>query len=155
MILSTLSGWRLLAITPWVRARARALLAPHSTVEEGARARADPGQRKTVHANRKYIEVPSKHRIDLVVAEMGLFRRGFLSMYNHQDSFRESQFLAQQKDSLHRIIYTERRNCDRISNDPVILKFSLPTLGCFALLFYRSRAARDKITLAFVLQLLR
>ena len=36
-----------------------------------------------------------------------------------------------------------------------LLKFSLLTLGCFATLFYRSRAARDKITLALVLQLLR
>ena len=30
-----------------------------------------------------------------------------------------------------------------------LLKFSLLTLGCFAPLFHRSRAARDKITLAF------
>ena len=37
--------------------------------------------------------------IDLVVAEMSLFRRGLLSMYSHHDSFRESQSLAQQKDS--------------------------------------------------------
>ena len=40
--------------------------------------------------------------IDLVVAEMDLFRRGLLSMYSHHDPFRESQSLAQQKDSLHR-----------------------------------------------------
>ena len=33
-----------------------------------------------------------------------------------------------------------------------LLKFSLLTLGCFAPLFHRSRAARDKIQLAFVLQ---
>ena len=36
-----------------------------------------------------------------------------------------------------------------------LLKFSLLTLGCLAPLFHRSRAARDKISRAFVLQLLR
>ena len=124
--------------------RAR-LVGAHSTVEEGSGKRSmQIGKTLKLHPN-----------IDLVVAEMGLFRRGLLSMYSHHDSFRVSQSLAQQKDSLHRIIYTEGRDCDQISNDPVMLKFSLLTLGCFAPLFHRSHAARDKNTLVFVLQLLR
>ena len=85
----------------------------------GGCARADRGQRKTAHANRKTLKLHPN--IDLVVAEMGPFRRGLLSMYSHHGSYRESQSLAQQKDSLHRIAYTERRDCDRISNDAVML----------------------------------
>ena len=86
--------------------------------------------------------------IDLVVAEMGLFRRGLLSMYSHHDSFRESQSLAQQKDSLHRIVYTERRDCDRISNDPVMVHFKFPLQShtCFELV----EVCRKYGTLAFI-----
>ena len=121
-ILSTLSGWRLLAVTPWVRARAR-LVGAHSTVEEGARARTQDSGKRSLQIRKTLKLRPNIH---LVVAEMGLFRRGLLSMYSHHDSFRESQSLAQQKDSLNRIVYTERRDCDRISNDPVMLHFKFP-----------------------------
>ena len=75
--------------------------------------------------------------IDLVAAEMIIFRMGLLSMYSHHDSVRESQSLAQQKDSLHRIVYTEGRDCDRTSNDPVSCTSSSLSSLISALNLYR------------------
>ena len=102
-ILSTLSGWRLLAVTPWVRVRAR-LVGAHSTV---ARARTQGSGKRSMQIGKTLKLHPN---IGLVVAEMSPCTLIMILSGSHNLL----------------VVYTERRDCDRISNDPVMLHFKFP-----------------------------